>query len=658
MDIIDKKEIAFHNLKHLKNISLENIKDIELKKENIKSIHDLKKYIVFNVTFSDFINHSYDDHNLLNKTYGKKNVPTIYQDGNIFNNIIYCPHCGKMHKEVDYAGEILIKKQVFDYRARIQKIDSITCLKCNTRYFIDDMKILNGRFEYINGEVFIDEDKISLSYIYMWNSINKHGNFYYEDGKVKLTLNTKTGYSYTTNKGHAYKELKRLWERYDKVPPIVFNSTYTFSDGTSNIINAIINCKEINRYKAMDKKDLLIEFSKRNRDYYDTKRKKEKELASYIANELYNKVQQNFNYKLPEHIKKAGNNDYVRTFKNFNRYVNINPNSSILNILIDKEHDLKKNKIDREEVNLINKLFKLEKIKLGKKTRAIVQQELYNKKLFNALPILLCFKNTSNINKLINEIKENDMVYDHYSYDSKYTAEAIKLWLNYRDENYIAARYIENLHMKIQKTCVEPTHVYQKSTSKLKYMRDSCHMINQIKQYIEDFDIKEFINFKNEKQFHDDLSRFMNSEEYHDLVEKKQASIVFKLEKDIFDLEDKNNNIIIARNNRELQKIGRQMNICVGGYTGLVEKGNCRIVYIMDNENKEYKACLELRGYTNKNKTEYSLVQAKLKYNRRPCEDMDIYNKILKWTDDNKIKVDTYDMELPQEKLKDVIRAI
>ena len=659
----DNKEIKFNNLEELKNIIYKNIKDIKITKESIENIYDLSSYIYLDGSHEIFIDYDYHDHNLLNKTYGKKSVPTICQNGHMFNNIMYCPHCKKIHKDIDYSGTIFIADEDQEYlrhKAQVERIDTFTCLNCNSTYSIDEVKLIDGRIEYICGDVFIDENKISLAYKYLYNSINRHGNFYYEDGYVKLTLNTKTGYSYTTNKGHAYKTLKRLWEKYDKVPPVTFNSTYTFSDGTEGIIHDIIKCKAMDRYRNLSKEELLEEFKKDNKKtYYKSLKEEEISLIEYISNELYNKVQENFNYKLPEYIKKAKRDhisDASRTFKNFNRYVNLKPSHSIMNILINKEYDFKKNKINREEVNLINGLFKVEGIKLGKKTRAIVQQDLYNQRLFDLLPIALCFKNPSNINKIINTIlvtSSNDLYYN-FSYYSRDIADAIRIWLNFRDENYIVARLIEEMQEK------RPDHVVpmRKKTTKLNLIKDSFYMIRNIKRYIEDFNVEEFITFKNEKQFHDDLSRFINSDEYHDLVERKQASIVFKLEKDIFDLENKDNNIFIARNNGELQKIGRQMNICVGGYTGLVEKGNCRIVYIMDNENKEYKACLELRGYTNKNKTEYSLVQAKLKYNRRPCEDMDIYNKILKWTDDNKIKVDTYDMELPQEKLKDVIRAI
>lgn len=658
----DKIEIEFNNLEELKDIIYNNIKNIKIKKEDIQSIYDLGGYVYFDISYSHFMDYTYHEHNLLNKTFGKKMVPTVCQNGNIFSSIIYCPHCKQMHREVDYKGSIaMLNDEQSYYKAQIENIKTIICTKCNTEYALEDMKIISGRPEYMCGDIFIDEDKISLSYKYMYNSINRHGNFYYEDGYTRLTLNTKTGYSYTTNKGHAYKELKKTWERYNQVPPVTFNSTYAFIDGTENILHCIIQCRRMNELKKMSKEELLIEIEKeKSKSYYDARIKKENELIKEIAHKLYNKVQQNFSYKLPEYVKKSGdstNNYASRILKNFNRYVNVDPTHANMNILVNREYEFKKNKIHREEVNLIDSLFKLEGVKLGKKTRAMVQQNIYHRMLFDYLPVILCFKNTSNINKIVSTIinSESKGLNYYYSID---IANTIKIWLNYRDENYIMAKLLEEMNPVKQNN--NSFRSIKVNHTKMNLMKDCYYMIKNIQRYLEDFDINEIVNFKNEQQFHDDISRFINSQEYRDLVEKKESSIVFDLEKDLFVLENQDNNIFIARNSGELRKIGREMNICVGGYTEVVKRGNCRIVYIMDKNNKEYKACIELRPKQLKNKTKYSLVQAKLKYNRRPCEDKDIYNKIMEWIRIHNIEINTCDMDLPELKaiLKQEAHAI
>lgn len=639
MNNIVKKEMRFNNLEELISLVYNNVENMQINKENLNDIYDLRRYVDFDTTYEHFMPYSYNSHNLLNKTYGKKNVPTIRQNGYIFNNIMYCPHCGKMHSEIDYSGTIAIldNKNHLRYRVKIENIDKFICLKCNSIYSLEDVKIIDGRIEHVYANVFIDEDKISLAYKYMYNSINKNGNFYYEDGYTKITFNTKKGYSYTTNKGYAYKSLKRTWERYEKTPPVMFNSTYTFADGAETIIHNIVDCNIIEEYKNMDKEDLLKIFTDNNKDEYKIVRQKQCELIKYISNELYNKVQQNFSYKIPEHIKQVYEEhpvDAIRFLKNFNRYVNIKPNEKIINILMDKAYNLKRNKIDREEINLINQLLKIDNIKLGKKTRALVQKNQYNQILFNFVPVLLCFKNIGNINKLINEVLANHTNRTLLFYSNDF-ADTIRLWLNFRDENYVTKKVIEIIK-SIDKD------------KKVNLMRDSFYMIRRVQREVADFDVKEYIEFKNEKQFHDDLTKFVNSDEYQNLADKKQASIVFDLDKDIFNLENKDENIFIATNSLELKKIGRQMGICVGSYTDLVIKNRCKIAYIMDENNEEYKACLELKEIKTKNKIKYSLVQAKLKYNRLPCENMEIYNKIKKWTDSNSISIDTYDMELPE----------
>lgn len=581
-----------------------------------------------------------DIHNVLNKTYGKKNVPTLYTINDwskILEDVIYCPHCKKIHKEIDYIGKVRINEDIKHMKI---EVDKVTCLKCHTTYNIEDMKLIDGKFENICGDLYIDNDKITLSFKYLHNNLKKDGLFYYEDGYTRLTFNTKTGYTYTTNKGHAYKVTKKLWEEYEnnKIPPYTFNSTYTFEDNTGSILNHIAYIKQIERLKGMDKEQILNEITNKH-DYYKEKDVIYEQLLDKLITNLNEKVQSNFNYKIQkltrEHLT-TGNS--IRTLKNFNRYINLKPNERIMDVLMEKQYKFKKNKINREEINIINGLFSIEKTKLGKKTRALAQQEISNTTLLRSCQMILNFKNPDNINRLMKVFSKQNKVSERlrYSYYIDMYNICIKEWIKYRGENYVANSIIEEAN---EKDC------RIKKNSKLQLMKDAYSIIYMIKENLVDFNINDLATFKNEKQFHDDIVRFYNSDEYNQMANKAAFEKVFKLEQDFLKLEDIDNNIYLGKNRGQLMQIGRRMHICVGGYCNMVEDGICRIAYIQDNE-KEYKACLELRPIKEKNSIKYKLVQAKLKYNRMPSEDMLIYNKIIEWTKKNDIKIDTYDMKL------------
>lgn len=589
---------------------------------------------------------SIDVHNLLNKTYGKVKVPTIYIQNDwrkILEDVIYCPHCKKIHKNIEYSGKAEINEKIYHFKVDLK---TITCLECGTVYKMEDMKIIDNGIERMCGNIYIDNDKITLSHKYLCNEIKKDGLFYYQTGYVRLTFNTKTGYSYTTNKGHAYKMTKALWALYEnhKTPPYTFNSTYTFEDNTSNLLTCIADTKYIEALKNMDKECMLKKI-----ELYDKKEKDKiyNQLLDNLLKNLNEKIQSNFDYKIQELSRnklKVTNVNLIRTLKNFNRYVNLDPSKSIMNILIGKDMNLKKNKLDREETNILNGLFKIEKVKLGKKTKAFTQQEVYNTSLLSASPLILCFKNPDNINRLIKLfLKPNDISeLLRYSYNGIdiHTA-TIKEWIKHRGENYVIKALINEAN-KEEETKISKYHL----------MIDSIRMIKTIKESITDFDVNELTIFRNEKQFHDDITRFYNSDEYIKLSNKANFEKIFELEKEVLKLEDINNDIYIGKNRGELMQIGRKMSICVGGYYSLVEKGSCRIAYIQDKQG-EYKACLELRPIKKGKETTYKLVQAKLKYNRIPHNDMEIYNKILEWTNKNNVVIETSDMIMPSYKQQD-----
>jgi hypothetical protein len=90
------------------------------------------------------------------------------------------------------------------------------------------------------------------------------------------------------------------------------------------------------------------------------------------------------------------------------------------------------------------------------------------------------------------------------------------------------------------------------------------------------------------------------------------------------------------------------MHICVGGYGHTVKNGNCRIAYIKAND--EYKVCLELRKIKNKEKVQYELHQAKLKYNSLVGSDEEMHNIVKDWCEKHHIKILTNDMKANYKK--------
>ena len=175
-------------------------------------------------------------------------------------------------------------------------------------------------------------------------------------------------------------------------------------------------------------------------------------------------------------------------------------------------------------------------------------------------------------------------------------------------------------------------------------MRDSIYTIQRIKKvYGEDWS-EDSVKFHNEKQFHDDLVAIINSEHFRELQDAKrkaELSEPFKMEDDVFKLQNKD--ITIALNEYELSKIGSEMHICVGGYGNDVRYHGCRIAYIKHED--RYIACLELRVNFSKKETTYTLHQAKLKYNEYVGTNEKYYKIVSDWCETNNIKIVTDDMK-------------
>jgi hypothetical protein len=248
------------------------------------------------------------------------------------------------------------------------------------------------------------------------------------------------------------------------------------------------------------------------------------------------------------------------------------------------------------------------------------------------------FKNKENINKIFDLISNASSRDLHARYDANEAT--MNLWLNYRNEIYISNCNAKEL------------------SKKLDLMDDSRRMIINIRNVFgEDWDLNS-VKFYNEQQFHDDLVRITTSEDYIYLVNKEkneQQMKPFEMEKDIYDLEEIENDFYIARNRAILTNIGSAMGICVGGYGGSVESGRCRIAYL--KENGVYKVCIELRGYKNSktNKYEYTVVQAKMQYNGLVADNSEYYTKVMDWVNRNGLAIDTHDMMVKQSRRNTVL---
>ena len=203
----------------------------------------------------------------------------------------------------------------------------------------------------------------------------------------------------------------------------------------------------------------------------------------------------------------------------------------------------------------------------------------------------------------------------------------LNFWFKFRDEKYIS-------NIKTTKEFLE----------KLRYMRDSIYTIQRIKKvYGEDWS-EDSVKFHNEKQFHDDLVAIVNSEHFKELQDAKrkaELSEPFKMEDEVFELQNKD--ITIALNEYELSKIGSEMHICVGGYGNDVRNHGCRIAYIKHED--EYMACLELRVSSKKKEKTYTLCQAKLKYNRLVGTNEKYFKIVSDWCESNNIEINTDDMK-------------
>ena len=191
------------------------IKDLTFKNQTVQcrcgetiSLSDLRP----NRMTHDYHNNREVDiiiHNFNNNTLNKFNVPTI-----INNNEFYCPECHEI-------------KNIYSYK----KDNGYLYCDCGASYTFDECKLqtYKGSMTASAGDIYFDEDKISISLIKSMTDINRFGKYYWSTGTTRATINLKTGYSYQSNTGCCYNEFNKAWKRYhgnDTNAPKMFNATY------------------------------------------------------------------------------------------------------------------------------------------------------------------------------------------------------------------------------------------------------------------------------------------------------------------------------------------------------------------------------------------------------------------------------------------------
>jgi hypothetical protein len=148
------------------------------------------------------------------------------------------------------------------------------------------------------------------------------------------------------------------------------------------------------------------------------------------------------------------------------------------------------------------------------------------------------------------------------------------------------------------------------------YVADIGRLKEQVLSLKEDY---EFKKTRYIEDFHNNLSKDITKLAYENQI-IKYTKAEQELEKSIGGLD-----IVLAKDTYELVDIGKEMRICVGGYSNEALSKRCTILTIKDKN--KYKVCLELRNN--------SLRQAKMDYNHRP--DSSLNKIIVDWAKEKNI---------------------
>ena len=182
-------------------------------------------------------------HNLKNDTFNKVSVPTL-----INREYFYCPKCRTTHKLENMPLE-----------------DNQRLCSCGELYSFDEVKIMNLDDHMSTfGEVYLDNNKITMTFSKYFSSVTREGKYYWQDGRQRLTINLETGFSYIYNTGYCYTMYNNLYRRnHDgKNGPKMFNCTYCgYSNDTLVCVaqaKAEMLCNKYRQYDNLIK--TLIQF--------------------------------------------------------------------------------------------------------------------------------------------------------------------------------------------------------------------------------------------------------------------------------------------------------------------------------------------------------------------------------------------------------------
>ena len=609
------------------------IKDLTFKNQTVQckcgeviSLSNLKPY---RMTHDYHSNREVDTiiHNVNNGTLNKFNVPTI-----IDNNEFYCPECHEI-------------KNIYSYK----KDNGYLHCDCGASYTFDECKLqyYKGSITSFAGDIYFDGDKISISLIKGFADTNRFDKYYWSTGTTRATINLKTGYSYQSNTGCCYNDFNRAWKRYhgmDSNAPKMFNATYNIFAWEQ--LNDLCSLKMRQLQVKYVNHPNLVRFIQKNKYKLSNmiRYNLTKQIDDYMTNYYNTKLGLSYRIKSLKEIvnldpsavtfNEKYTHDVLHMLVLHNRFINADY-TNLIKTLPRMFDFLKFNKIS-------NKYTKLNRetnqpiydlcgafTKVSKSLRKRITNDIinaleslsYDDVFFTFLLVANYFKNKENVNKLYNLIMNNKRHSGFYRVN-----DGLDLWFKFRDE-----KYISNI-----KTIEE-------FTQKLRHMTDSIYMMQRIRAvYGEDWN-EDSVKFHNEQQYHDDLVAIINSQHFKELQDAKhkaELSEPFKMEDEVFELQNKD--ITIALNEYELSKIGSEMHICVGGYGNDVRKRGCRIAYIKHDD--KYMACLELRVNSSKKETTYTLHQAKLKYNELVGTNEKYYKIVSDWCETNNIKISTDDM--------------
>ena len=581
------------------------------------------------------------EHNLNNNTFNKVNVPKI-----INHEMFYCNECHSVTK---------MNKMKLNNKQRV-------CPVCNKSYSFNDCKIgLLNEYNYTHGAVYFEGNKINLVCAMYFSSLNNNGLYYWNSGKERLTLNLETGYSYISRSGQFLSDMNSVYRRVygdTKKAPGFFNASYSNGNNIlSHVCNAIASqmfikykdshmvkkiCKNPTRlYKLIGEK-LFNKIDNYMTDYFNNKYC----YRIYSINEqlkMYN--DKSFALGMHDTDLLIAKNRFINaqfaellyTIPNIVRGMRVSadkPNYKALpressNILLDYIcNSTKASKGLRKKVSAKSNKYSKEIVVHDDRIITCRTIDNMSEQLHSFVNVAKHFKIKENVNKLYKTCVEDINAYECCYWYSK--EETMKFWLNYRNEHYIS-------NLDLHELC---NRVY--------YMDKSLGIIKSIIELLGDDWTINSVEFRNEKQFHDDLYELSRSEALQQIRESKEAKAnkaSFRIEKDALALQEEDNNIFIAKNNAMLINLGQKMGICVGSYGNSVKSGGCRIVY-MTNSEGDYKACIELarRKDAITKKYEYTIKQAKLCYNALAHTDEYYYNKILDWAERHDIEIDTEDM--------------